>query len=895
MPDMSHNVSIFVPSCLVNFTWQDLGANIGTYCYFPETPGTDAQTPVLPAETHSLCQCANTTEHRIVLLIGAATSVEEVNIESGVDTNQYTFINSTQLICTPTYTISRALVTINTTSQLPAKVDLLSQSRNGTLASVTDIDVANAFYATSSGVVDIDLAQNSFPDIDQVSFSGYLKDAVLHANLSSLLDLMSPETLATIANSYFQSLTAQIARNELLRQQSTPIRGTVWVMEDRLILRVISVRIIESFLILLLLFAVVIIFFLPKTGIMPLDPDCIGGLAVLISHSSELKDSLTGMGFSSRSCISNQLAGNRYQAMTTSAGTFKIQQMEDFPEILANQQKKSSQLSEIAWWRPYGATIYAQILAVLSAVSTIIVPELVLRDSQRNDGFANANSNGSTHYAVAYIPAVVMVFIRLLFSTLDESTKLFAPFSKLRLGMASSRDLSTSFLRYTSIEMVWPSLRMQNYAVLATTTAAFLGSFLNIAVSGVFIFSKVPSSQPINLSMETWFDSNFSLRADDTDTPVLASLVVLANLSSPALTYGELAFPNFEVMSKEDITTAGLSTVSAKLPAVRSKLNCTLSVGDRSIGNLTWEPEPWDNQTIGYIEISIPAIPGPPSPGGDSCSVQRDPISALHNASFGYASTAHGCPTWVWGNIGPSSIENIVLLYCFEHVGELLVDTTLTFPELTIDSTQPPVPDDKTGKVLYSQWSLPSLLGTDTVEITGPWSNETTFDDTPGFFGLLLGSSNEPALTDLSFFSDPALAPNMSNAIQHIHKTMRAQAFGRDGFTNQTDPFTNATEFAGRTIFPGTATNPNRERIMQSVPSTRVLQALLAFMGLCVLIKGAFIRTKEVLPKDPRSIAGLARLLVDSGVLELGKSWDGRERSEDLFEGHIYGMGWFEG
>jgi hypothetical protein len=56
---------------------------------------------------------------------------------------------------------------------------------------------------------------------------------------------------------------------------------------------------------------------------------------------------------------------------------------------------------------------------------------------------------------------------------------------------------------------------------------------------------------------------------------------------------------------------------------------------------------------------------------------------------------------------------------------------------------------------------------------------------------------------------------------------MRAQAFSFDGFTNQTDPF-NATEFAGQTIFPGTATNPNRERIVQSVPSTRVLQALLA-------------------------------------------------------------------
>jgi hypothetical protein len=83
---------------------------------------------------------------------------------------------------------------------------------------------------------------------------------------------------------------------------------------------------------------------------------------------------------------------------------------------------------------------------------------------------------------------------------------------------------------------------------------------------------------------------------------------------------------------------------------------------------------------------------------------------------------------------------------------------------------------------------------------------------------------------------------------------------------------------------------------MQTVVSTRVLEALLAAMGICILVQSLFIRTKEVLPKDPRSVAAQASLLVDSEMLELVKDWDGTSSTiGDGFEGHTFGMGWFEG
>lgn len=89
---------------------------------------------------------------------------------------------------------------------------------------------------------------------------------------------------------------------------------------------------------------------------------------------------------------------------------------------------------------------------------------------------------------------------------------------------------------------------------------------------------------------------------------------------------------------------------------------------------------------------------------------------------------------------------------------------------------------------------------------------------------------------------------------------------------------------------PLTIYQPNRLRVRQSGPSTQALVALLAAMGLCVAAT-VVVTTGigEVLPKNPRSVAGVGSLLAGAQTLEDRKVGGGlcveEEGEEDEEEG----------
>jgi hypothetical protein len=105
------------------------------------------QNEIGSSRAYSLCLCRSTSESRLFLLVGFTTQGETTSMDSST-TTAYKFVNYTQLIYTPTYTINRALVTTNGISQLPASIEVLSQAPNGTLTNVNGLGIATAFYDT---------------------------------------------------------------------------------------------------------------------------------------------------------------------------------------------------------------------------------------------------------------------------------------------------------------------------------------------------------------------------------------------------------------------------------------------------------------------------------------------------------------------------------------------------------------------------------------------------------------------------------------------------------------------------------------------------------------------------------------------------------------------------
>jgi hypothetical protein len=97
----------------------------------------------------------------------------------------------------------------------------------------------------------------------------------------------------------------------------------------------------------------------------------------------------------------------------------------------------------------------------------------------------------------------------------------------------------------------------------------------------------------------------------------------------------------------------------------------------------------------------------------------------------------------------------------------------------------------------------------------------------------------------------------------------------------------------------GYVVDNNWQRLTQSKISTRILQALLAAMWLCTTIALVLFDTKNLIPKNPCSIAPQASLLADSKFLDLIPAGAENATPKELMErtpfiDHVFTMGWWD-
>jgi len=137
--------------------------------------------------------------------------------------------------------------------------------------------------------------------------------------------------------------------------------------------------------------------------------------------------------------------------------------------------------------------------------------------------------------------------------------------------------------------------------------------------------------------------------------------------------------------------------------------------------------------------------------------------------------------------------------------------------------------------------------------------------------------------------------------IQRVYGLTLAQLINsgaREAYT------TNSTaDFVGRPTLTASLLNLRQVRLKQSAVSTRIIQALLAAMALCLIATMVFMRgITRVVPKNPHTIAATWSLLAGSKMLEeeiipLGAEWcdDKQLKGRGVFEGRTFTLGWREG
>lgn len=104
-------------------------------------------------------------------------------------------------------------------------------------------------------------------------------------------------------------------------------------------------------------------------------------------------------------------------------------------------------------------------------------------------------------------------------------------------------------------------------------------------------------------------------------------------------------------------------------------------------------------------------------------------------------------------------------------------------------------------------------------------------------------------------------------------------------------------------VLTGTVTRSDELRLFQDAISSRVLEALLGLIAVCIALSFWTMNTREILPKNPCSIGAAASLLAGSNMLRehiipRGSEWcsskamAGSQRA--LFDGHFFSMGWWD-
>ncbi|KAL2822252.1 hypothetical protein BDW59DRAFT_149613 [Aspergillus cavernicola] len=792
----------------------------------------------------------------------------------------------------------------------------------------------------------INNALESYPNEDEPS-SSIVKQSTLYDvfNITTprqpteeMTEWQDAKVLKEAAETSMPALAAQIAYFYLLHpsDETAIINGSMTSQQQRLVVRTLSFGLMEGTFGLLLLLTVAMFFIAPR-AVCPRDPTSIGGLAMILAPSTALHHSYQGTASWDFKTLKKATEDQQYQA-AISDSTFLL--AESIPNSGVDNpplQKSSSsdQANKIRWWRPLSATIPMQSLVFGLPIGLIIALEVLYQHSQKHHGVADIKSEDSyARYAYAYLPALAMFLVGVLYDSIDLTARLMQPYSLLRKNpQRADRGLFNAQAGKWSPSSLFDSIRLGFPAVAATSVAIIVAKLLSIAVSG--LFSPEPSvwGSPISAIRTDDFDfTNYYADVDGTmDGNTLSGMLILnTNLSYPQWTYEDLAFPAIQLQNHGDIANTVTSnssssggssgrTVQMNLPAVRVQTNCTILDDTNSDILFTAGPNPDTqislrvhvpnycdnfNQTWHFSNPSYFGSANEASPAVTAVSRGVQPPIAEQNDCarwITFAGYAHNNSTT--NNVNNNNTVSALL--CSPYFESVQTTVTFTLPSLTIDPSNPPIiRNENNTKHLASFNNKTQLPEEDDVFVTpskltqleAPYELPYPVDVDQMFSAVAFGRGGTP-ITELV---GPQNIGNLQKAIQHTFGILQAQHVNYQFRIPRTLDATNANDNGGN-VLNGTLHNPNRVRMVQSGISTRILEAILAVMLVCALIAFWTMDTWHILPMEPGSIAVVLGLLVagpgqilSNKIMPQGAQWwsDEKIRKTGVFDGWLFSLGW---
>jgi hypothetical protein len=428
----------------------------------------------------------------------------------------------------------------------------------------------------------------------------------------------------------------------------------------------------------------------------------------------------------------------------------------------------------------------------------------------------------------------------------------------------------------------------------------------------------------------------------------MANLVLYNNLSYPRGTYNTFALGEFIIPDSElsNIVKGTYSSVTVQLPAVRGRVNCTsvpqeniyanpvpISSGEISADNPAYIPIQsltskgcWNSTGTwaGYTtfegiansierEFIFGRLAGSQVNGGGG---DQDTIWPVENKSVtdagyhGYTAMPAQCPrgmiTFGKGlhenktGIPSDTLTDITVMHCWPYVEQVVLNTTFSVPSMDIISANPLPPDPSLpgGYPFFSEAEILENAGMPVGRgVPQLWANYLSSLETPNdtmayAFDLFIeavvwGKGGIP----VSELLGPENEDRLIARVDEVYGTIMAQLYNGQG---------RIPALPDATTLNGTAVNQNQYRVVQSLISTRILEAVLAAMFVCCALAFWELDMKELLPQNPCSIAAAASFVAGSRLVDRSIMPEGSEflsvkemMKKGTFDGLKFRMGWW--
>ncbi len=710
--------------------------------------------------------------------------------------------NSSIAVCKPTYAIKSASVTLNGSSVISNLTLVNGPSRQ--LAGISGADLAQGIMDSlptmralgapdkqigddllMSDLYNGVLAQSWVTRADQTLELDIFFTLMIKNNTRSPLAYVLPsaylsyEVLTRWSIPMYNMIAVQAASRYLTipfssSDSSSSITGSITQSQERLSIREEPVRLMESILFIMICLTI-LVFVLAPRDVAPRSPDSIAVLAAVFSRNPTTVAELKDAGHLNLDVIRSIVSKKNFWTaaeLQHSIPIFTIQSSvthsssEDTEPIDSNE--KQSQITT-TWYRPLAFRLPSRVALLFFPIAIIAALEATLHVSNLKSGITAVDDSTFIKYCWLYIPVVMLVLVGTLFNVLEFQIESLEPYHTLSTGYFQAIDSLLQYpLRNIPLYIVWIALRFRSFALLAASVAGMFVPFLTIIVSGLFPLENIEVKRTVDVRATSWFnmtrDPRISTFTRDLQQGITTSLIIHDNMSYPAWTYDEIAFPEISMQDNGSLVGAANATeLNVVMPALRSVLNCIVVPRNRILNastvttandatlhyNFSCNPEEDESKPIWISDDNTAPVP--------------IPIDGYFNYLF--VPRPIGCPPLMlfFGQVSPNKTEHFTALTCNPYLASISVNAVFSLPYFSFLSNQPPTVNESSVDH-YSDW-FPSVV--DLEEGFQPLNSSTDML-TPFFQAVIYGKYGVPAgeLKDNT---------KLIESLEHVYRQFGAQ------------------------------------------------------------------------------------------------------------------------